>query len=112
MLTKIQLINQISAIIQVKYIRNEVKSIEHVATYMTMIKLSRYKGCVILFILIHITARNQNKLEHLTSRILNVDSESEEDYPWLAGVILVTESKVPGETLEGYCTGALITKRY
>ena len=67
---------------------------------------------MIVLILIHITARNQNKHEHLSSRILNVDSESEEDYPWLAGVILVTESKVPGETLEGYCTGALITKRY
>ena len=67
---------------------------------------------MIIFIQIHITARRKNKLERLSSRILNVDSESEEDYPWLAGVIQVAESNVPGENVENYCSGSLITKRY
>ena len=55
-------------------------------------------------------SKDSNKRK--TARIVNVPIPSEEDYPWLAGIIKIAESNSPGETVESYCTGALITKRY
>ena len=51
-------------------------------------------------------------IKRRTARIVNVAEPSKENYPWLAGIIKIVESNVPGKTVEGYCTGALITKRY
>ena len=47
-----------------------------------------------------------------TARIVNVPEPSKENYPWLAGIIKIAESNIPGKIVERYCTGALITKRY
>ena len=59
-----------------------------------------------------VSGGNKESYKRKTARIINVPEPSEENHPWLAGIIKIVESNVPGKTVEGYCTGALITKRY
>ena len=86
------------------------------------VQFSEQKSANILLLAIRVSAlyyrfcfvsgANKESHKRKTARIINVAEPSEEDHPWLAGIIKIVESNVPGKTVEGYCTGALITKRY